>query len=92
MHHLELNMSSIQQWWCLGTAKKQSEISKAHVSVGMCHIPSFGLSAFFFLAVKESRMLLAPGDIPLAQLNEGSQCFIYRFRLYGRRFAFCSIP
>lgn len=91
MHHLELNMSSIQQWWFLGTAKKQSGIFKAHVSVGMCHNPSLQLSAFFSLPVKESRMLLAPCDIPLAQLNEGSQCFIYGFRHYVWKFAFCSI-
>lgn len=91
MHHLELNMSSIQQLWYPGTAKKPSEIFKAHISIWMCHIPRLRVSPFFSLPVKEGPTLLAPWNIPLAQLND-SQCFIYRFRFSVWRFAFCSIP
>lgn len=92
MHHLELNRSSIEQPRHLGTAKKQSVIFQAHISLWMCPIPSLRQGTFLALPVKESQMFLAPQNIPLAQLNEGSQCFIYRFRLCVWRSAFCSIP
>lgn len=81
MHHLELNMSSIQQLWYLGTAKKPGEIFKAHISLCMCHVASLRWSIFFSLPVKESQMFRAPRNIPLAQLNQGSQCFTCRFHL-----------
>lgn len=89
MHHLELHTSPIQQSWCVGTAGEQSEVSSAHVAPGSAplgHIsPSSG-------PVTESRVFLAPQHIPLAQLNEGSQCVLCRFGLCVWRFAFSSIP
>lgn len=92
MHHFELNGSSIQQLWYLGTARKQSEVFPKHTFPSGCATsPSLRLGTLLSLPVKESRVFLAPWNIPLAQLYEGSQCFIYRSRLYVWRFA-CSIP
>jgi len=81
MHHLELSMSSVQQVWHLGTAKKPGEIFKDTLLSASATFSVSRGADLSFLPVKESRMFLAPRNIPLAQLNQGSQCFIYRFRL-----------
>lgn len=81
MHHLELRMSSVQQVWHLGTAKKPGEIFKDTLLSASATFSVSRGADLSFLPVKESRMFLAPRNIPLAQLNQGSQCFIYRFQL-----------
>lgn len=81
MHHLELSMSSVQHVWHLGTAKKPGEVFKDTLLSAFATFSVSRGADLSFLPVKESRMFLAPRNIPLAQLNRGSQSFIYRFQL-----------
>ena len=81
MHHLELSMSSVQHVWHLGTAKKPGEVFKDTLLSASATFSVSRGADLSFLPVKESRMFLAPRSIPLAQLNRGSQSFIYRFQL-----------
>lgn len=74
-------MSSVQQVWHLGTAKKPGEVFRDTLLSASATFSGSGGADLSFLPVKESRMFLAPRNIPLAQLNRGSQSFIYRFRL-----------
>ena len=91
MHHSELNMSSTQQS-CIQVPLRNKVKSSKQAFLSARHIPGLQFSTLLSLPVKESWMFLAPRDIPLAQCNEGSQCFIYRFHRCVWRFAFCSIP
>lgn len=42
MHHLELNMSSLQQLWYPGPTEEQSDVWRAHASSGCDTFPVSG--------------------------------------------------